>query len=346
MKNEKNVDVNIELEANSTETVKVKQRRIKMKSENGVIVNIGLDLGNSETNIERDNGDKYKFKSLISDNYDILSEEDKIKVDYNNKKYSIGIGTSNINMNKYYNDKYKIMFLTAITKVLKNDETNVKVNVTISVPVITYKNKDLIEKIRNQIKDYQTQNIIVDDKEYTITINNVGVYVESGLIIQNKEEFKKRKIIVVDIGGLTIDSIEFEYGVIINSFTEQKGILIFKNKLYNSFKNDIMIELDINGRDDLFESVFNKTSFVFGDKEIDLTRYYSMVSNYVSDIIDTLVLNFSLSDKDIRFIGGGSMELKDILESYIDSYNIKVMKNADFLNAKSNLRYTLNNFID
>ena len=84
-------------------------------------------------------------------------------------------------------------------------------------------------------------------------------------------------------------------------------------------------------------------------KEIDLKEYTALVENYIIDIFNKINRTFDMNNKEILFIGGGSLELKKYIEKYEKIYNVTILKNADMLNAFSNYNYcveTLNEVED
>lgn len=306
---------------------------------NEEIINVGLDLGNSQVKV-KSNGKCYKFSSLIDSGHDEFSNVKKIKVEYDNTIYSVGIGNANINKQKYFNDKYKIMFLTALSKILSEEITDAKVNVTISLPIDTYKDKELREKIKNYIKSWSIEKIKVDNVQFTIEIIKIDIWVESGLIINDSSYYKTKKIIVCDLGGLTKDSIEYINGAIGKSKTQSTGIIHLKEEIYNIFKKDYAVELDENSKEDLFNCIIGNKSFNLKNKLVSVQKYIKYVENYISDIFDWLEKTYSLDDKEIYFIGGGTILLEKFINSYAESYNIVIPELADEINATSNLAYT------
>lgn len=318
-----------------------------------MLYNLGIDLGNSKsksalevvTNInEKEKIKIFSYDSIFANGYDEFSKVKKIKVEYNNSMFSLGIGSENINKMKYFSDIYKLMFLTSIAKTLPDEITDIGVNVVSSLPVDSFKDKQLKAEIKKNILNWGVQKIIVDDIEYRIEINNFDIWIEGGITLTEPDYYKNKKIIVHDIGGYTQDSIEFIYGELGRSKTKEKsGIINLREELYNLFKTDNNIDLDIKAQLELFDKIKEndkeKRNFQIGEEYINLNKYYIYIENFVADIFSSLEKTFNLSDKEVIFIGGGSIVLNNFLKFYKNAYKYRILKDAEIINALANLEY-------
>lgn len=301
-----------------------------------MIRNVGLDLGNSVTNVVTDKL-QYSFLSHLSNGYDKFSEVEKIHAVYEDTDYSIGIGENNINKSKYFTNTYKIMFLTALAKSSKEKE--IEINVVFSLPVDDFKNDNLKNRIKNEISGWGTQRIIVDGSEKLININSFDIWVEGGIIISDMQKYENQKIIVVDIGGYTWDILGFENNKRTATKTEKKGIITLKEEIYKSFKEDNNIDLDESSKNELFYAVKKNETYEINNKVLELKKYNKFIDNYTNNIFNEIEKTFYVSDKKIIFIGGGSLELEPFLKPFKSDYNFEVVKNGNYLNAKANYDY-------
>lgn len=301
-----------------------------------MIKNVGLDLGNSVTNVVTDKVN-YSFLSHLSNGYDKFSEVEKIHTIYEDTDYSIGIGENNINKSKYFTNAYKIMFLTALAKCSKEKE--IEVNVVFSLPVDDFKNYDLKNRIKNEISSWGTQRIIVDGSEKLININAFDIWVEGGIVISDMQKYENQKIIVVDIGGYTWDILGFENNKRTATKTEKKGIITLKEEIYKAFKEDNNIDLDETSKNELFYGVKKNETYAISNKILELKKYNKFIDNYTNNIFNEIEKTFSVSDKKIIFIGGGSLELESFLKPFKNDYNFEVIKNGNYINAQANYDY-------
>lgn len=309
-------------------------------------MNIGVDVGNSATKVF--NGtmtERVVFPSLVLEGYDHRNEGDRIKVKYDNRDFSVGIGQSNVTKVKYFSENYKIMLLTAIAKATK--EINIDVNVCVSIPASQYKDEALISKIKSTVLNYGTQTIEVEGIVKNICIKKVGVWVESGIILIDPARFKNDKVIIVDIGGGTIDSIEFNYGKRGKSDTVNNGIIRLKERVYDNFRADHPTNLGHDDIIELFQKVKESKEFYVNGENIPLTKYRNMLENYIYEVFNYLELHYTLGGKKILFMGGGSLELEDFFKvfegsSSESSYDFAILPNANYLNSIANYNFAVN----
>lgn len=305
-----------------------------------MIKNLGIDVGNSHTKIFT-NEKKLSFPSLVKNGYDKFSEVKKIHVVYNGTDYSVGIGDNNINKVKYFSEAYKILVLTGIAKAMNRDEDEGEFNIVISLPVDTFKDEKIREKIITHIKSWGTQEIEVDSLKKVINIVGLDIWCEGAIIISNVKKYRDKKVVIVDIGGYTWDLLEFEKNVRNETRTEKKGIIILKEEVYKAFKDDYNTDLTEKSKDELFEAVKENKTFTIHSKKTALDKYHEFIKTYVNNIFNEIEKTFNINDKKILFIGGGSLELESFLNNYKDFYDFEIIEDSKYLNAKANYDYCL-----
>ena len=313
-----------------------------------MLYNVGLDLGNNFVKVVSGNTN-YSFPAMVKTRFDELSEAERYHIVYDDVDYSVGIGNYNLLRTKYFSLPYKILFLTALAKITKGNTKTNDYNVVISLPVDEFKNKELRKKIKETVLSWGTEQITVDGVTRNINIQNFAVFCEGSIISIDLDTFKEKDVIIVDIGGYTWDFIGFKNLKKQNSSTENKGIITLKDNLYQNFKNKYFTSLGEEEKEEFFKSVILGTTYMLNGKEIDLKEYRALVENYIIDIFNKINRTFDMNNKEILFIGGGSLELKKYIEKYEKIYNVTILKNADMLNAFSNYNYcveTLNEVED
>lgn len=313
-----------------------------------MLYNVGLDLGNNFVKVVSGNTN-YSFPAMVKTGFDEFSEAERYHIVYDDVDYSVGIGNYNLLRTKYFSLPYKILFLTALAKITKGNTKTNDYNVVISLPVDEFKNKELRKKIKETVLSWGTEQITVDGVTRNINIQNFAVFCEGSIISIDLDTFKEKDVIIVDIGGYTWDFIGFKNLKKQNSSTENKGIITLKDNLYQNFKNKYFTSLGEEEKEEFFKSVILGTTYMLNGKEIDLKEYRALVENYIIDIFNKINRTFDMNNKEILFIGGGSLELKKYIEKYEKIYNVTILKNADMLNAFSNYNYcveTLNEVED
>lgn len=303
-----------------------------------MVYNVGLDLGNNYVKVVSGKN-SFSFPAMLTTGYDDFSESDRIHVVYDDVNYSVGTGNYNLLGNKYFSLPYKILFLTALTKITKGNAVSNEYNVVISLPVDDFKNKNLKKKIKQMVSSWGTEKISVDGIEKSITINNFDIFCEGCIISLDLENFKNKDIIIVDIGGYTWDLIGFSDLKKQNSSSENKGVITLKDSIYQNFKNKHFVNLGEQEKEKFFKAVINSWEYKLNDMNIDTKEYQILIDNYIMDIFNKINRTFDMNNKEILFIGGGSLELKNYLENYKSGYKFSILKNADMLNAYSNYNY-------
>lgn len=291
---------------------------------------IGVDIGNSHTKSYSD-GKQVSFPSLIMDGYDKFAKEEKISVEFGGNFYSVGIGSSNVNKMKYFNDKYKIMLLTAIA--LAVSDSNIKCTVTVGLPVSQFKNEQLRDKLKRQIESYGEQIIVVNSETKIIKIESVNIWVESGIVAINPTLYTDKNYLILDIGGMTRDSIEYIGGKPRKNNTDYMGIIALKQEIYQNFKADYNVDLDESAILHLFSQVKTKGNFFVNGKNVLVAKYTSIINNYIDGMFDMLEKFYSLADKQILLMGGGVLELKKYLLPFKEAYSFEILPSAEMLNA-------------
>lgn len=221
------------------------------------------------------------------------------------------------------------MLLTALAKITTGNAKSNEYNVVISLPVDEFKNKKLKNEIKEMVKSWGSKKITVDGVERKINIDNFEIFCEGCIISLDLDNFKDKDIIVVDIDGYTWDLIGFHNLKRENSSSEHKGVITLKDNMYQKFKEKY------------FKAVINSENYEINDEIVDTREYQAFIDNYIIEIFNKINRTFDINNKEIFFIGGGSIELKNYLENHKKNYKFSILKNADMLNAYSNYNYCI-----
>ena len=305
--------------------------------------NVGLDLGNNFVKVISGKH-FFSFPARLQTGIDEFSEADKINVVYDDVGYSIGTGNYNLLRDKYFQKSYKIMLLTALAKITAGNAKSNEYNIVISLPVDEFKNKKLKNEIKEMVKSWGSEKITVEGVERIINIDNFEIFCEGCIISLDLDNFKDKDVIVVDIGGYTWDLIGFHNLKRENSSSENKGVITLKDSIYQKFKEKYFVNLGEEEKERFFKAVINSENYKINDEIVDTREYQAFIDNYIIEIFNKINRTFDINNKEIFFIGGGSIELKNYLENHKKNYKFSILKNADMLNAYSNYNYCIEIF--
>ena len=236
------------------------------------------------------------------------------------------------------------MLLTALAKITAGNAKSNEYNIVISLPVDEFKNKKLKNEIKEMVKSWGSEKITVDGVERIINIDNFEIFCEGCIISLDLDNFKDKDVIVVDIGGYTWDLIGFHNLKRENSSSENKGVITLKDSIYQKFKEKYFVNLGEEEKERFFKAVINSENYKINDEVVDTREYQAFIDNYIIEIFNKINRTFDINNKEIFFIGGGSIELKNYLENHKKNYKFSILKNADMLNAYSNYNYCIEIF--
>ena len=288
---------------------------------------IGTDIGNEEVQTS----EMVTFHSKVKIGTKAINKND-IKVEYNKMKYTIGEGNNNIGLNKYKNTNYKVTLLTAIAKSIKSNK--IECNLVVGVPVeIFNKNKEIVDDLKETIKSWGQQTIIVNEEVKIIDIQDVEVFCESGIVFSDRERFENEKTLVVDLGGGTLDISLWNGLDLVDCKSNDKMGMI---NLYKSILEEVNNTYKCNLNYEDAKAMIGKEEYKINREIQDISFVDAIVENFVIGLASDLNQLFPFSNCDsVQLIGGGAIALK---EYFIDKKMIEkaeVNKDANFLNAKT-----------
>ena len=269
---------------------------------------LAVDLGNY--NIKTSEGVVFESRYQEVEQEDFDNEF----VELDNKFYKMESGEFENEFNKAKKN-YLPNLLYAISKsVDKNEE---EIDLVLGVPA---SNLGITSEIKSDIenKEFKFKVFGVDKK---IKINKVATVAEglSSFYTLKKQE-RLKDLIILDIGGRTLNVCAFSKGKTLLKFTEPGGMLdlysIVQEK-YNKFGNNANIE-------EIIRLITNETINCSEEKQ-----------KFVKDQINKIKLKISnLNTFKIYVTGGGSLELQEALRESLG--NITYIPDSIFSNVKGN----------
>lgn len=280
---------------------------------------IGIDVGNGYTKF---GNEKFASRVKVGEINKFGKKKSELhNVEYEGIHYIVGQGAIFTGDNRYFTKEYEICLLTAIALYCKKDFP--KESIVVGLP--EKKQKLLGSKIEEYLKSLGQKQIIVDDKKYTIRIENVIAFIEGAYPILEEIE---DNVIVIDNGAGTINVSQWEDLSILNS-------QMYNESMYKMYA-DIAGYLNSNKGTDYkpmdVQKFFNDETIIIDQKEVDITDTRAIIKSYIKEIASYIRNDFDYkSAKKIYLMGGGGA---DTITYWQDELKISFVDNPQFINAK------------
>lgn len=269
---------------------------------------IAVDLGNY--NIKTSEGVVFESRYQEVEQEDFENE----LVEIENKFYKMESGEFENEFNKAKKN-YLPNLLYAISKSIEKDD--IEVDLVLGVPA---SNLGITSDIKNDIEN-RSFNFKVFGVDKNVKINKVATVAEglSSFYTLKKEE-RLKDLVILDIGGRTINVCAFSKGRTLLKFTQPGGMLDLYSIVqenYNKFGNNANIE-------EIIRLIENETINCEEEK-----------IRFVKDQINKIKLKISnLNTFKIYVTGGGSLELQQGLRNVLGEINY--IPDTLFSNVKGN----------
>ena len=230
---------------------------------------------------------------------------------------------------KTIDDRYYILTLLGVAKELEKEgiETGIHEGGTIPIQLsVGLPPGDYGKQIR-KFREYfwrqgKTVYFSYKGKPYRIRYESVKVYMQgysAYILVANQLHLQEQpKVLLIDIGGFTVDYLLVRYGVVdrtrIDSLPE--GIIMLYKRIMVGIRqrfNLYLEEIDIDNI--LFK---RKTPY----SELVIRRTFEIAAEYMSDLLGSF-LEFGIDFRTTVtvFVGGGTVLLKDIIDEVWKRYH-------------------------
>jgi len=245
----------------------------------------------------------FKFRSKIQEFNDEQINADTFEIA--DKIYIVGNGKDTIEIKKIDNEVHRICTIVGLSK-LTND----------------------IEQFKNYLSNPNIIHVKHQNKKKVIIIKDLIVFMQgaSALYAHNPEQYKNNLVAVLDIGGLTTNGCIFENLKPIpeSIFTINSGMLI----LYNKIKTAINQQNCLNVQDYEIPYIIHQHTDIFNQ----------IVSEHVQKVIREMrAHNWSIETLPILGVGGGILELEDIMKQYFPQLQLSQNPIYDNVNGLFNI---------
>ncbi|WP_069649627.1 ParM/StbA family protein [Caloranaerobacter ferrireducens] len=280
---------------------------------------IGVDNGYTYT--KNSKGVIFPSKVRTGESIDI---NNVLEVEIEGKRYIVGEKESNytVDINKVDDEKTKVCILTSIALSMDNDYEEVKV--ITGLPPGHYSKQKI--QLRKMLLNSGATKIIINGKKKHLKIVDADVFVQgAGPVFLQPNKYRYAKVLVIDIGGLTVDVCYFENMKLVKYRTYEKGMLKLYSQMISEINTYLELSLDISDG----ERILNEGIKIYG-KQQDLRFLNPIIDGYIESFMTDIKLDFSIKTMDyILLIGGGSQGLYHRL----NIPNAEILPDGQFTNA-------------
>lgn len=230
---------------------------------------------------------------------------------------------------KTIDDRYYILTLLGVAKELEKEgiETGIYEGGTIPIQLLVgLPPGDYGKQIRKFRKYFWRQGKAVyfsyKGKPYRIRYESVNVYMQgysAYILVANQLYLQEQpKVLLIDIGGFTVDYLLVRYGVVdrtrIDSLPE--GIIMLYKRIMVGIRQRFNLYLEEADIDNILFK--RKTPY----SELVVRRTFEIAAEYMSDLLGSF-LEFGIDFRTTVtvFVGGGTVLLKDIIDEVWKRYH-------------------------
>lgn len=277
----------------------------------------GLDVGYHYT--------KDSQRNIFQSAYTTKKQYAKEPIYIDGTEYYVGKGNMSGVVDKTQSELNKACTIYALLKTSRIQN----VDLTVGLPIGQYESQK--EKLRQSIYEYNNSIIEFNHKRINLSISNVNVIPQGIAAIYTLKELPYGRIIIVDIGGLTvcITSLKIsENGEIDieDSDTYYCGIRLFLDDVIKVTNEKYSLMLDNSFAEDIIADGLE----INGVKQ-DTLYIKSMQKEYINNIINKICLKYRTDIIPTMVCGGGAINLGEILKRRIP--NLFITPDPQFANA-------------
>ncbi len=220
-----------------------------------------------------------------------------------------------INVNKTLNKNARLNFLYAMHK-LSSEEDSVFKGVIVGLPASQWKNDDNVNAFKKSLNLSDSIDVEVNGVSKTIFAEEIEIVPEGSTAYYalDYKRFNGRKTLIIDWGGLTLNSILFQNDEIIDVYTDEFGSL----KIYKDISGEINSRFGTNVKlEDMHDIILNGFPIKEQIENVkDIIK--EIATTYCKQIYKNLKLKWDVDTIPyISMVGGSSISLGQYLCKYI-----------------------------
>ena len=246
---------------------------------------------------------KFSILSRVEESEEITRGEGRYQIEYDGRKYLVG---DDISSYEIENDKTKSLFhkILTLAALAKTTDVTASYDVVAGLPINLYTSQK--DSFAEYLKTKGKEEVKINGSSKFIEIKNVKVFPQGAgtLYGMGAENYKNKRVAIIDIGGYTIDGCVFNNLNLINDsmFTEDYGT----HRLFNKIAAKINSRHFLNVKEESMQDVIKNGIHKQGKALNVNTEIRDAVLDMVSMIVRKCKsFGWELDNLDVIFTGGG-----------------------------------------
>lgn len=260
--------------------------------------------------------------------YDQIPGEQEDVIFYEGQYYRTSSKRLSYLEDKTEDDRYFILTLFAVAKELqeKKKQENLITNGLIEIELLVGLPPAHYGRQRRSFREYfYRDGGIIDfcymNQPYKIAFTDVQVYIQAYaaycLVAAKRQLFTYPKVLVIDIGGFTVDYMILRFGQLERTYVDslEDGVI----KLYRSIKAGIRQRYSVLLEETDIDNIISGKQVKLKPELIDRVKEIAM--KYVSELLGIFrELGIDLKTTQTVFVGGGSILLSEFIQEVWKRY--------------------------
>ena len=282
-----------------------------------------IDTGNKAIKTEN-----FEFNSGITMLADVPGENEEALM-YQGRYYRLSHERNVYLPDKTMDDRYYLLTLFAIAKELEEMSHSksfipgelISMDLVVGLPPLYYRGQ--YKKFREYFyRDGKIVHFVYMGKSYRVTFSNVFVHMQTyAAYLYMAKELKLStypKVLMIDIGGFTMDYMLLEKGMILWNYTDSTGKGVIS--MYQRVNKGIREKFDLDLKENDIDSILKGENCMYG--EPIRKRVEAIVTEHVEEMLGMFrECGIDLRSSMTIFVGGGSILLSKIIEDVWKHYD-------------------------
>lgn len=223
---------------------------------------------------------------------------------------------------KTEDDRYFILTLFAVAKELEKmqDQESLIANGLVEIELLVGLPPAHYGKYRRMFREYfLREGSVIDftykNTSYKVAFSDVRVYIQAYaafcLVAAQRQLFGYPKVLVIDIGGFTVDYMVLRFGQLERSYVDslEEGVI----KLYRNVRAGIRQRYGILLEETDIDNIIRGEQVRFGEELMDRVR--EIAAKYVTELLGTFrELGIDFKTTQTVFVGGGAILLAEFVQ--------------------------------
>ena len=284
---------------------------------------IPIDTGNKAIKTEN-----FEFHSGITALESMPGENEEALM-FQDKYYRLSHERNVYLPDKTLDDRYYLLTLFAIAKELEKLRQSrpfipgelISMELVVGLPPLYYRSQ--YKKFRDYFyREGRLVHFAYMGRSYRLAFSNVYVHMQTyAAYLYLAKELKLStypKVLMIDIGGYTLDYMLLEKGIILWNYTDSTGKGVIS--MYQRVNKGIREKFDLDLKENDIDSVLKEESCMYG--EAIRKRVIEIVTEHVEEILGMFrECRIDLRSAMTIFVGGGSILLSKIIETVWKRYD-------------------------